>query len=245
MHHPAQSTLSRLQKISSSTASEHVEGQRDSLATSPVHLLQQKERPKDQTTSVSNTSAAQPQQQRPRLFYKLPDIHYPIKRQKLIPTGVVMTLRRMSDKAATKAPVSVGWFGSQHANTKEYDGEAEEPQPRRKLARWGESNWEKGRLRQKDDDEDMREQEEDQELPWRRNGRVAWKASRDSHGSAGEGMNIQQIHLLPRGLRGSGMDRFAHAHHLAHTGWGDGASMAASHAGEVCPPSITPEEDAQ
>lgn len=75
IHHPALSTLSRIQQFSPSTASEHAAVQRDSLATSPVgqkinpgdftleQLLQHKERTEDQSASALNAPAAQQQQQ--------------------------------------------------------------------------------------------------------------------------------------------------------------------------------------
>lgn len=170
-----------------------------------------------------------------------------IKRRKRVPAAAGMSSGRMSDQAAAEALVSVGRLGSQHANTEESDGEIEEPQPRRKRARRGKSDREKGRLREKDDDEDMGEAEEEQEpVSRRKNERTTRKASRDSHGSAwAEGTSIQQIaealsgvtgdraHSLPRG---SDMERFAHAHHLARTGSGHGAFMAAPHAGFDLPP---------
>jgi GATA-binding protein, other eukaryote len=173
-----------------------------------------------------------------------------IKRRKRVPAAAGMSSGRMSDQAAAEALVSVGRVGSQHANTEESDGEAEEPQPRRKRARRGKSDREKGRLREKDDDEDMGELEEEQEpVARRKNERVTRKASRDSHGSAwAEGTSMQQIadalgsvtgdraHSLPRGMQGSDMDRFAHAHHLARTGSGHGAFMASPHAGFELPP---------
>lgn len=191
------------------------------------------------------------------LYFKLHGTHRPnsmkktvIKRRKRVPAAAGMSSGRMSDQAAAEALVSVGRLGSQHANTEESDGEVEEPQPRRKRARRGKSDREKGRLREKDDDEDMGEPEEEQEpIIRRKNERVTRKASRDSHGSAwAEGTSMQQIaealsgvtgdraHSLPRGLQGSDMDRFAHAHHLARTGSGHGAFMAAPHAGFELPP---------
>lgn len=188
------------------------------------------------------------------LYFKLHGTHRPnsmkktvIKRRKRVPAAAGMSSGRMSDQAAAEALVSVGRLGSQHANTEESDGEIEEPQPRRKRARRGKSDREKGRLREKDDDEDMGEAEEEQEpISRRKNERTTRKASRDSHGSAwAEGTSIQQIaealsgvtgdraHSLPRG---SDMERFAHAHHLARTGSGHGAFMAAPHAGFDLPP---------
>ncbi|KAG1841295.1 hypothetical protein DFJ58DRAFT_718170 [Suillus subalutaceus] len=188
------------------------------------------------------------------LYFKLHGTHRPnsmkktvIKRRKRVPAAAGMSSGRMSDQAAAEALVSVGRLGSQHANTEESDGEIEEPQPRRKRARRGKSDREKGRLREKDDDEDMGEAEEEQEpVSRRKNERTTRKASRDSHGSAwAEGTSIQQIaealsgvtgdraHSLPRS---SDMERFAHAHHLARTGSGHGAFMAAPHAGFDLPP---------
>ncbi|KAG2139991.1 hypothetical protein BD769DRAFT_1663170 [Suillus cothurnatus] len=188
------------------------------------------------------------------LYFKLHGTHRPnsmkktvIKRRKRVPAAAGMSSGRMSDQAAAEALVSVGRLGSQHANTEESDGEIEEPQPRRKRARRGKSDREKGRLREKDDDEDMGEAEEEQEpVSRRKNERSTRKASRDSHGSAwAEGTSIQQIaealsgvtgdraHSLPRS---SDMERFAHAHHLARTGSGHGAFMAAPHAGFDLPP---------
>lgn len=168
-----------------------------------------------------------------------------IKRRKRVPAAAGMSSGRMSDQAAAEALVSVGRLGSQHANTEESDGEVEEPQPRRKRARRGKSDREKGRTREKDDDEDMGEAEEEQEPVSRRKNERTRKASRDSHGSAWDGSTIQQFaealsgvagdraHSLPRG---SDMERFAHAHHLARTGSGHGAFMAAPHAGFDLPP---------
>lgn len=188
------------------------------------------------------------------LYFKLHGTHRPnsmkktvIKRRKRVPAAAGMSSGRMSDQAAAEALVSVGRLGSQHANTEESDGEIEEPQPRRKRARRGKSDREKGRLREKDDDEDMGEAEEEPEpVSRRKNERTTRKASRDSHGSAwAEGTSIQQIaealsgvtgdraHSLPRS---SDMERFAHAHHLARTGSGHGAFMAAPHAGFDLPP---------
>ncbi|KAG2357271.1 hypothetical protein BDR07DRAFT_1420938 [Suillus spraguei] len=175
------------------------------------------------------------------LYFKLHGTHRPnsmkktvIKRRKRVPAAG-MSSGRMSDQAAAEALVSVGRLGSQHANTEESDGEIEEPQPRRKRARRGKSDREKGRLREKDDDEDMGEAEEEQEpVSRRKNERTTRKASRDSHGSAwAEGTSIQQI---AEALRVSDMERFAHAHHLARTGSGHGAFMAAPHAGFDLPP---------
>jgi len=175
-----------------------------------------------------------------------------IKRRKRVPAAAGMTSGRMSDQAAAEALVSVGRLGSQHANTggEESDGEVEEPQPRRKRARRGKSDREKGRMREKDDDEDMGEPEEEQEpISRRKNERVTRKASSDSRGSAwAEGTSIQQIaealsgvtgdraHSIQRGLQGSDIDRFAHAHHLARTGSGHGAFTASPHAGFELPP---------
>ncbi|KAG0695004.1 hypothetical protein DFH29DRAFT_992057 [Suillus ampliporus] len=186
------------------------------------------------------------------LYFKLHGTHRPnsmkktvIKRRKRVPAAAGMSSGRMSDQAAAEALVSVGRLGSQHANTEESDGEVEEPQPRRKRARRGKSDREKGRTREKDDDEDMGEAEEEQEPVSRRKNERTRKASRDSHGSAWDGSTIQQFaealsgvagdraHSLPRG---SDMERFAHAHHLARTGSGHGAFMAAPHAGFDLPP---------
>ncbi|OJA14203.1 hypothetical protein AZE42_09474, partial [Rhizopogon vesiculosus] len=150
-----------------------------------------------------------------------------IKRRNCASAPAKISSGRVLDQGAAKAVVSVYRLSSQHPNTEESNGGAEEPQPRRKRARRRGSDREKGRLRQKDDDEDMRVPKEKQELLRWRNEQVTRKASRDSHGSAGEGMSIQQVHSLPRRLPGSG---FAHTHHLAHIGWGDGAFMAAPHA---------------
>ncbi|OJA14208.1 hypothetical protein AZE42_09479, partial [Rhizopogon vesiculosus] len=349
MYHPAHSTLSRLQKFSPSTASEHVAGQYEYLPASPIHAgppqqninsgdltpeqpSQKNERLEDQPT-WGRTPAAWPRRincsncgtigsplWRPQgpvngkeVTYQLPPsqpvmgvpveggrttvfewnmgtllclkppvppdpisssnavhsqsslspmlsphyeqpTHYvplrfsanggrqhplmapvPVNTPSLV--GQSPSLPPQIGAPSTSSPSSRATKVQRYAKPKRLNGEAEEPQPHLKRARWGNGDRENGRLREKDDDENMGVPEEEQEpVPGRKNERVTRKASRYSHGSAGEGMNIQQVHSLPRGSRGSSIDRFAPAHHLAHTGWGDGAFIAAPHARSELPP---------
>ncbi|KAH7923962.1 hypothetical protein BV22DRAFT_546568 [Leucogyrophana mollusca] len=196
------------------------------------------------------------------LYFKLHGTHRPnsmkktvIKRRKRVPAAAGMSSGRMSDQAAAEALVAVG--RGQHANTggEESEGEEDAPQPRRKRARRGKSDREKGRAGEKDDDEDMGEPEELQG-PATRSGRgkvPTRKASRDSHGSAwAEGSSIHQIaealggvtggdhraHSLPRAMQSAeaSLERFAHGHHLTRTSSGHGHFMASPHAGFDLPP---------
>lgn len=100
------------------------------------------------------------------LYFKLHGTHRPnsmkktvIKRRKRVPAAAGMSSARITDHQAAEALAGLSG-GSQHANTGGEESDADgidDRQPRRKRARRGRSDREKGRVREKDEDEDMGE----------------------------------------------------------------------------------------